>query len=693
MNEGLSIGNIIRIILMQTKVIALIIFAFISLSLLNYFTTEKTYNIQSVLQVESTRSFGNEDISSFLIAGDSDSSNVQNQMFLYKKRSNLEKLIKDLSLHIYFQNVEDKGSIDFKRFLFKVEPEIGKELVIEFDENGDFRLIENDIAITPLLTTSKSYSSELIEIELASNIKNRSIPIIYQPIENAIFSYNMFIQLRSINSNVGFNMNNGGLISVNYVTSDTEKGKKILDTLNKIYVNEIVIDKSEKARKAINFIDEQLLSLQNVLENNKLILRDFLESNTSIDVDLETQALLATITEVQNKIAQLELEEAEIQGSYTETNPLYLNLISRRAILEEQLELLESKVRNLPTAQQKFISLSREVEISQTLYSELLNRKLNYSIAEASTLGNIKVIDEAYVANKVAPTRASLFLINIIGVILAVVTGLIRGIYFTPITNPAEIADKNISHQPLLGIFPFVDETQSKENDNSLNQSFESFIVNMKNINEGAKLISITSPTPSNGKSFTCFNLTKRLAYLGYKVLLIDADQKRGALHKNFNIIKTNLKDFNELESNPEKIEKFKIEQNVYVIPRISKIIDSFQLFDSGKFNRTITAFKDKFDYIIIDTAPFLSVSDTSVIMGSSDLNFLVVRHELSKPGEIKQAMENIEQLGKKFDGLIYNAFKRPSGYYGLYQYYGNYQYKYYADKYLYNSYGYDDEK
>ena len=55
--------------------------------------------------------------------------------------------------------------------------------------------------------------------------------------------------------------------------------------------------------------------------------------------------------------------------------------------------------------------------------------------------------------------------------------------------------------------------------------------------------------------------------------------------------------------------------------------------------------------------------------------------------------MENIEQLGKKFDGLIYNAFKRPSGYYGLYQYYGNYQYKYYADKYLYNSYGYDDEK
>ena len=47
-------------------------------------------------------------------------------------------------------------------------------------------------------------------------------------------------------------------------------------------------------------------------------------------------------------------------------------------------------MKDLPTAQQKYVSLAREVEISQTLYSELLNRKLNYSIAEASTLGTLK---------------------------------------------------------------------------------------------------------------------------------------------------------------------------------------------------------------------------------------------------------------------------------------------------------------
>ena len=150
-------------------------------------------------------------------------------------------------------------------------------------------------------------------------------------------------------------------------------------------------------------------------------------------------------------------------------------------------------MKDLPTAQQKYVSLAREVEISQTLYSELLNRKLNYSIAEASTLGNIKVIDEAYIEKKVSPQLGTVFLLNLFGIFLASCIALVRGIYFTPITNPAEIADKKLSSTPIVGILPFSDDKTEKD---FLTQSLESLLVNIKNNQkDGKKVVLFTSST------------------------------------------------------------------------------------------------------------------------------------------------------------------------------------------------------
>ena len=105
-----------------------------------------------------------------------------------------------------------------------------------------------------------------------------------------------------------------------------------------------------------------------------------------------------------------------------------------------------------------------------------------------------------------------------------------------------------------------------------------------------------------------------------------------------------------------------------------------------------IQLLKTKFDYVVMDTAPILSVSDTSLLMNLSDINILGIRHGKTKMNEIKQSVKIASQIGVEFDGLIYNGYKRPSSYYGYYGFYGNYDYQYYAQKYLYNSYEYDDK-
>ena len=121
--------------------------------------------------------------------------------------------------------------------------------------------------------------------------------------------------------------------------------------------------------------------------------------------------------------------------------------------------------------------------------------------------------------------------------------------------------------------------------------------------------------------------------------------------------------------------------------------MSSFQLIYSEEYQRKIEEFKEIFDYIIIDTPPILSVSDTSVMLNMTDLNIAVCRHGLTKISEVKQMLRLNEQVGSVFDGFIYNGYERPSSYYGYYNLYGNYAYQYYAKKYLYDSYVYDKDE
>ena len=79
--------------------------------------------------------------------------------------------------------------------------------------------------------------------------------------------------------------------------------------------------------------------------------------------------------------------------------------------------------------------------------------------------------------------------------------------------------------------------------------------------------------------------------------------------------------------------------------------------------------------------------------MSYSNINLLVVRHEVNKINEIRQVKASCEQLGINITGIIYNGYKKPSNYYGYYGIYGNYSYAYYANKYLYDRYNYDEGK
>ena len=121
-------------------------------------------------------------------------------------------------------------------------------------------------------------------------------------------------------------------------------------------------------------------------------------------------------------------------------------------------------------------------------------------------------------------------------------------------------------------------------------------------------------------------------------------------MHKLFDIQKMSQKDFSKITI--ENMDKLKHE-NVTVIPKISGLRSSFEFLHTNDFQENLN-FKETHDVIIFDTAPLLSVSDTSMLASLADLNMLIVRHGVTKIHEIRQAISIYSQTGNDLDGVTY---------------------------------------
>ena len=116
---------------------------------------------------------------------------------------------------------------------------------------------------------------------------------------------------------------------------------------------------------------------------------------------------------------EIDIEITKAEEIYTPNNPVYLNLINKKTLIELQKEDVLSEIEMMPKEQQEYIDLFNDLEVSQALFEELESRRLGFSILEASTIGDVRVIDSAYVDNLVSPQFFIVLLSTVIGFIIA----------------------------------------------------------------------------------------------------------------------------------------------------------------------------------------------------------------------------------------------------------------------------------
>ena len=143
-------------------------------------------------------------------------------------------------------------------------------------------------------------------------------------------------------------------------------------------------------------------------------MKQFREDNKSIDVGLEIEVIINKIQSLDSALGEIDIEIAKAEEIYTSSNPAYLNLINKKALIELQKEEVLSEIEMMPKEQQEYIDLFNDLEVSQALFEELESRRLGFSILEASTIGDIRVIDKAYVNTLVSPQIVFVFLATIL---------------------------------------------------------------------------------------------------------------------------------------------------------------------------------------------------------------------------------------------------------------------------------------
>lgn len=329
--------------------------------------------------------------------------------------------------------------------------------------------------------------------------------------------------------------------------------------------------------------------------------------------------------------------------------------------------------------------LKREVESNQQMYEALLKKLKETSIIEEVRPFNISIIDRAEVPKY--PIRPR----KLLNILLSIIVGLFGGIgiaffleYLDNTFKTPDDVEEKLS-VPLLGVIPFVkvSELQDKkiellthlDHKSSISEAYRSLRTSLLLSSvEPIKSLVITSPLEDEGKTTVAVNLAISFAQLDKMVLLVDADLRKPKLHAVFGLDNTTgLSNFLTRQVIKEIIRESGI-TNLSVITSGPIPPNSSELLSSKRMREFIDLVKEKFDIVIFDAAPLITVTDASILSTLVDGTIVVIRSGKTTFDVAKRGLKLLRDINSRILGSVLNGLDTTrEGYEYLYPYYYSY--------------------
>ena len=703
----------------QWKLIALCILLSLICALLYLRTTPDTYSVDALVQVEENKG------ASAALLGDLSSMVEQKQpaqaeIEILKSRLVLGSVIQHLNLDLKISGTENsftdrllsphhyQTEYQPKSVLFKDDEKAFD--IRQFnvpsnfrDKNLELRFKDGQFSLTntqteQVILTGKTNQSNTLRT--ADGLWN--ISIYTQDQLNDVY----LIQKQSLPAAVNNILTNysvaekgklTGILGLNYQGTDKTHITQVLNAILVSYSQQNIERRSAETAQTLKFLDEQLPELKQQLDVAEREFNKFRQQYNTVDVTKESELYLTQSVTLETQKAELEQKVAEASAKYTAEHPVMQQMNAQLGAINKKIGELNATLKELPDLQRRYLQLYREVEVKQQLYTALLNSYQQLRIAKAGEIGNVRIVDTAVEPiAPIAPKKLqililSIFLGGFLGTLLALLCNMMRTgikdstqieneldlpVYATVPRSPVQESRikilKKKKNIPILAV---------KNSDDIAIESLRSMRTAIHFALSSARnnLITISGPAPEVGKSFISINLATILAQSDKRVLIIDADLRRGYLHKYFNYdAQPGLTEFLNSEQTLDAVIRTTEVSGLSIISRGKSPANPSELLSSAQFKTLLEQLSEKFDHVIIDTPPVLAVTDGIIISQYTGVNLVIARYAKTQMKELELTLNRFEQAGVKVNGFILNDIQRSSAGYG----YGyNYAYTYKANK------------
>ena len=578
--------------------------------------------------------------------------------------------------------------------------QLGKKLTLTVGENAHYTLVDEDDQVLAAGEAGQPFEQNGVAFrieELRAKPGTR-----FRVIRNARLTSILDYQE---NLDVVERGKESGMIGLALESTEPDQAIKILNQIAVIYVRQNVERTSAEAAQSLAFLKEQLPEVKKDLEKAGKALNEYQTRSKSVDITLETKAILDQIVGLDTSISELKLQQAEMDRKFTRQHPAYRALLTQIGELTSKQQSLASRVESLPSTQQELLSLTRDVEVGTAIYTQLLNKSQELDVMRAGTVGNVRLIDTADVNffKPIKPKKILIVLIaTLLGGFLAVTLVLLRKALNRGLESPEAIEQLGL---PVYASIPY-STLQKVEEDKitrgrgradagssllAISHPTDLAVEALRSLRTSLHFamleapnnrIMISGPSPEVGKTFVSVNLAAVIAQTGQRVLLIDVDMRRGYLHKVLGVpAKDGLSDILSNQCTLESaIHKTGVE-NLDIISRGQIPPNPSELLMHRNLTELLAQVSERYDLVILDTPPLLAVTDAAIVGRQSGTNLIVTRYGLNPAKEIEHTMRRFAQNGIVLRGAIFNGVeKKASAKYG-YGNYGYYQYEYQADR------------
>jgi tyrosine-protein kinase Etk/Wzc len=491
-----------------------------------------------------------------------------------------------------------------------------------------------------------------------------------------------------------------GVIGIVLKGADPERISAILDAIARTYLRQNVERRSAEAEKTLQFISAQLPQLKVNVDNAEAALNAYRqERGGGFDLSVETKAALDRAADVEKLLTEIALQRNELSGRFTENHPAFAALNRKAAQLQGELRDLERQLRGLPETELNAARLMRDAKVASELYVLLMNKAQELQVMKSGAIGNVRILDGALVPQgPVSPKTGNILTLSLVfGAALGIAIAFTRKALDQGVEDPDVIEREtgipvyaSVPHSPAQAALaqalrkrgstgvPVIAATQPNdlaiEALRSLRTSLQFALSDASN-----NIIAIAGPSPSIGKSFISVNLAHVLAYSGKRVLLVDADLRKGHLHRYFGVAKApGLSDLiRGTVSQKDAIKKTTID-NLGFLTMGERPPNPSELLLSSRFQSFVAWASSEYDLVLVDTAPVLAVTDATLACRPAGTTLLVLRGGQHPVREIAAATKRMVQGGVTPRAIILNdVMPKAAGYaYSKYGYNYHYEYK-----------------